>query len=307
MRPMALKSIALLIVFLSGYPALAEHVQKFESNMPTEPVAWTYFTYEGLSSFDNKPLTPEDPSAPPVPDQAEGGKVEIYEYEIAITPFITQFDNWIFGIGTEFHWTRFNFQEVPYDTVDLYTIHVPLLAIYEGPSWLFMGSAGPGVYSDLRHLTDDDVRFSGYLLANYKWSETMKLSLGAAYDRVFGEDQLYPLVGCVWDIDDEWQINLVLPYPSVIYAPNTKWNFFTDLRPAGSLWSVNGENDESDFKLEGYRLGLGAEYTICKHVWLHVAAGLAFDRKYEYRERGYKYLDASGDDTYFSRIGIVFR
>ena len=300
-------TIFLLIILTSAGPALAGETQKFESQMPTDPVAWTYFTYEGPSSFDNKPLISEDPSATSTPPSPKDGKVEVTEYEIAITPIIKEIDNWIFGVGTEFHWTRFNFQDISYDTEDLYTIHIPLLGIYDNKTWLFMGSVGPGVYSDLRHLTDDDVRITGYALANYKWNERFKLSFGAAYDRVFGDDQLYPLLGCVWDIDDEWRLNLVLPYPSMIYAPNRKWNFFADLRPAGSLWNVNGEEDESDFKLEGYRLGCGAEYSICKHIWLHVAAGLAFEQKYEYRERGYKYLDATGDDTYFTRIGVVFR
>ncbi|NCC50607.1 MAG: hypothetical protein EOM20_05260 [Spartobacteria bacterium] len=287
--------------------AFAQEQDTFESNVPPEPVAWTYFTYEAPASFDNKPLTPRDADTPASSTDAGKGKVEIYEYEIAITPFIKQLDRWMFGVGTEFHWTRFNFQDIAYDTEDLYTIHVPFLGIYEDDTWLFMGSVGPGVYSDLRHLTDDDLRVTGYLLANYIWSEKLKLSLGAAYDRVFGKDQLYPLIGCVWDIDDEWQINLVLPYPSIMYAPNTRWNFFADLRPAGALWNVNGTEKDSDFKLEGYRFGLGAEYSVCRHVWLHLAGGLAFDRKYEYRELGYTHLDAEGDDTFFARFGLVFR
>jgi hypothetical protein len=294
------------VLFTGCIGAAASDRVEYTTDVPDEPMSWLLFTYEGEAEFKNPPQVRQDGSGDPQPSP-ENGKVEMYELELNATPLLLGDEPWMLGVGTEFNWTRFDFKELPYKTEDLYIIKIPFSVIYEDEKWSVMGSVAPGVFSDLNDLTDDDFRITGYAMSYYKWNPRLKLALGAAYDRVFGRDELYPLAGVVWDVGEHLEFNLVLPYPAIIYSPSRRLLFFADARPAGSLWNVEGTDEDSDFKLEGWRLGLGLEYEIYKHIWFHLGGGASVDRKYEYREKGFDYIDSDADDAFFVRTGIVIR
>jgi hypothetical protein len=265
-----------------------------ESNVAAEPFTWLLYTYEHEAEFD-----------------ADGvdGNVTLHETDLYATPLFTEAGAWQMAVGLGLKRTDFVFDEIELDDLDLYSVLLPLDLMYDTDDWMFWGNITPALFTDFEELSNDDYRTLFHGMAMYRWRSNVEFALGAAYDRQFGEDELYPMGGVVWRIGEEWELNLVLPMPRITYAPSRTFQLFADVRPEGDYWNVSDEDldEEFDFRLEGFRAALGFEYRVAPHVWLHLAAGSAFERKYEIEESDARTFESDAEDTYFVRGGLVVR
>ena len=287
-------SAALFGVLILSVPTFGQ-VKKYRTNVATEPFTWVLYSYEAASDFEN--------------DNEVGGKVAIHEIEVLATPVYVEKEAYQAVMGIGFKQNQFVFEDVPQDDVDVYTITLPMDLIVPHDEWTFWGNVTPGLLSDLEDISGDDFRVMIYGMAMYDWKPNVQLAFGAAYDRVFGDDEIFPLGGVVWQIGEQCEINMILPMPRVTYAPSEKVQIFADVRPAGGVWNMYDEETDTDFdfKLEGYRFGMGFEYEVARHIWLHAAAGFSTERTYEFGEGNEQVFEAEADDTYFGRIGFIVR
>jgi hypothetical protein len=267
----------------------------YETLVPDEPFAQMLYTYEGVSKFHDTDM----------PDT----EVSIHEVEMLATPVYKQVNNLEFALTLAAQWDRFVFEAANTRDEDVYRLMAMFDFLYNMDAWTFWLELTPGLFSDLERIESDDYRTLFHAMVMYQLMDTLQLGLGLAYDRQFGDDTLYPMFGAIWDLPPSWKLELVLPMPRIVYAPSEKLACFIDARPAGDLWNIRDDDDlkNYDFKLEGYRLGVGLEYEILDHVWLHAAGGWSFERKYEIAHEDDKLLDSDADDTWFGRVGLVFR
>ncbi len=268
------------------------------SRVPEDPFNWVDYTYEGDARFKTEPVAGQD------------GRVSLHETRLSLAPFALPLsESLTFAPGVGLRWIRFDFKDVPWEPKqeDVYDVTLPLLLAYDRRPWLVLADVTPGLFTDMDHVTSEDYRTHGYAMGMYEMWPAVHLALGAAYDREFGEDKLYPLAGVDWFVGPAWELRILFPEPAVRYAPTDRWLLFSELRPAGGLWNIKGNESDSDFKLEGYRLGLGAEYNVYKALWVRAAGGLAFGRKYEIRELGQTLLDSEADDTYYLQAALQVR
>ncbi|MBN1268318.1 MAG: hypothetical protein JXB04_01925 [Kiritimatiellae bacterium] len=289
------RSVAVVLAVLVTACAVQAQTEPPSSNVPGEPFSWLLYAYEDEADFDAA--------------EFGGGKASIHELDFLGTPLYQRAGPWQRAIGLLFRWNGFDFDAVDLDDLDLYTLGLSLdLIRTEGP-WTLWANATPSLFTDFERLTDDDFHALLGGMATYAWRPNVQWALGASYDREFGEDKLYPMAGAIWRPAREWEFNLVLPMPRITWAPTSKFLLFADARPAGGLWNISDDetDEEFDFKLEGYRLGLGAEYELAPHIWLHAAAGTSIERNYEISSGHTELLKSDADDTYFARAGIVVR
>ncbi len=280
-------------LLLAAAVRTAPAAEPAESRAPDDAFSWLLVTYEHSAEFE------EDPGA--------GGEASITEADLASPPLVFGSEPWQTAVGLGANWTRLEFSGTSSADLDLYTLAIPLDLLYTGEDWSFYGNVTPELVSDFEELGSRDARALLHAAALYAWTTAVDVVLGAAYDRIFGKDQLYPLCGVIWRIGESWRVDAVFPEPRVIWAPTERFLLFADMRPAGDVWNVEEEGyGEYDLKLEGYRIGLGCELGLMEHVWLHVAAGASLDRSYEVHVEG-ESVEYEADDTFFARAGLVFR
>lgn len=289
------KTLYLLLAVLPLLREAGAQTTPPPSNVPPEPFSWMLYTREAEAEFRAAAYG--------------GGEGAIHELDFLGTPLYRCSGGCQLAVGLSFKWSGFEFDAVSLDDLDLYALGLSFDVVRTRGPWTFWANVAPSLFTDFERLTADDFRTLVGALAMYAWRPNAQWALGASYDREFGEDKLYPLAGAIWKIGRDWELNLVLPAPRATWAPGRKLLLFADARPAGGLWNVTDDETDGDldFKLEGYRLGLGAEYELAPHLWLHAAAGASLERTYEIGDGHRRLLESDAEDTYFARAGLVVR
>ncbi len=275
----------------------AERHLVFETNFPDDPMGYLLGAYDGQADVNLD--IPEAPS----------GKVLGKEIAAVASVPVLRTAGWTLAAGFGCQWNRFEFSGIALDDVDLYALTMPLDLVYTGlDRWTFWANATPGLFSDLKRLTGDDYRTLLHGLALYRLLPQLQLGGGVSYDREFGDDKVYPIGGLIWNIGREWELAALFPSPSLQYAPSKRWVFFANARPAGNKWNLRITDDarDGDFKLESWQVGLGAEFEVLRHVWLHGSGGMDIERSYEVRDTDIR-LKSEAGETWFARAGVVMR
>ncbi len=267
-----------------------------ESIVPEDPFAWGLFTAADAASFDNE-------------DGTEG-EAAWSEASLAAWLPLAESPNlqWFSGAGLTV--SRFEFDDSSLDDLDVYSAVLYLDALYlPNDRWEIIVELAPELASDMKDASLSDAELSASALATWKWREGWQLTLGAAYDREFGEDLLYPMGGFIWDASPMWRVAMVLPAPRISCALSRDIVLFTDLQPAGNVWKLEEEPDFEDpeLKVEAWRWALGAEMRVWRRVWMHAAVGMETGREYEIRSHQRRLLDSEVDDVTFARLGFVVR
>ncbi|MGD9782776.1 MAG: hypothetical protein AB7V14_11610 [Kiritimatiellia bacterium] len=205
-------------------------------------------------------------------------------------------------------WTRLDFRGHPeLGTEDLYGLAAILAAARPAESgWGWSALVLPGFYSDFRGGRTGEGKILVHAAAEYAFSAAWRAQFGLAYDTAFGDPALYPVGGFVWQAMDTLAVRFVAPAPSVYWAPNAAWGFFANLQPAGDRWIVDDDADgEQEFLIECWRAGLGVERRLGRDIWLRLAAGTEFDRRYEASAGDRRWLDDAVDDAAFASLALV--
>lgn len=285
---------AALLLAACALAAGAGAPEPFASNVPEDPFAWFLYTYDEAASLES--------------DRERSGEVVGHETEAACALPVWEGRSGLLMAGVSVKHNRFEFRNVDVNDQDLYAVTVPVDGIYTGAQrWVFWGGASPGLFSDLDDPDSGHYRILLRAMVAFERSPSLELALGAFYDHVFGEDEVYPVGGVVWSPSAEWTLSLLLPMPRVTYAPTRRFLVFAEALPAGDTWSLTDEGQEYDFKLESYRLGLGAEYGLAEHVWLQAAAGVDVAREYELDGPPGEDYKSEAEDTFFLRVGLLAR
>ena len=290
----------LVLAGLATGAALAQRDVLPDNNISRDPFAWVLFTYDGESDVNVK--------GQPGATDASAWMADV-DAVISLPVYTNSQIAFLAGAG--YRWTRFEFNKIQgVGNYDVYTIRIPFDLVYVGlKRWTFWANVTPGLFSDLDGITSDDYRTQVHGMAMFEAVQGVNLSVGASYDREFGEDRLYPLGGVVWTVTPEWQLRLILPEPEVVYAPTKRLAFFAEARPAGGLWNIHDRSDDQDYdlSLKTWQVGGGMEIALTEHVWVHVAGGADVNREYEIQRDGKSLLESEADDAWFARAGLVLR
>lgn len=245
----------------------------------------------------------DDPENP-----ALSGRVAIQESALSAPLAHKKFGAVSLAAGAWAGWTRLDFRDHPdLDAEDLYGLAAILAAARPAESgWGWSALVLPGFYSDFRSGRTGEGKILLHAAADYVFSAKWRAQLGLAYDTAFGDPALYPVGGLVWQATDALALRFVLPAPSAYWAPAEDWGFFANLQPAGDRWIVDDDADgEQEFLIECWRAGLGCERRLRGDVWLRLAGGLEFERRYEARDGARLVLDDEVDDAAFLSVAVV--
>lgn len=201
--------------------------------------------------------------------------------------------------GLSIHSTSWTFDESRLGDVDLIKVKLPFTSTTVlANEKLFVATLTPGIHGDQDDLSSGDVRLEGqayFILprGKHKWM------LGAGFSDIFGEPQLYPVVGDIWSVTEKLQLNIVFPALGATYTATPAFKYLLTIQPSGGSWSWEAKDlgvnsDESvDLDLKGIRTAIGAMWDVGDSNWLTLKLGIETNREIEIS----KHSDASINQT----------
>ena len=155
--------------------------------------------------------------------------------------------------------------------------------------WGVIAMVQPGFADDFHGAaTTDAITMAMVLAGSYKFSENLKVGLGAAYDNTYGEAIPLPVAKVDWTITERLWFNMVLP----LYLHLT-WLPFEMIGVRASF-NANGNSfhgDENRYNLRNPQLNysaftgeLGVRWYILRWLHLSLRGGLTFYRRFEFSD-----------------------
>lgn len=238
----------------------------------------------------------------------DGGDLALQEYEVR-----TGLPPWRSGsrmLTLGLRWTAYDFQTTDAELGDFTThsFRLPIRgALNRSNEWSWSVLVTPALRSDLERVTTDDLGFNGLVLGSYPWRPQVKVTAGLVYGQNFGRSRFFPALGATWLPAPGWQVDLVFPRPRVTYAANSNVVLNATLEPGGDEWNIERNGASRDLALEEYRAGAGLEWTVAGPWVVALQGGYVFDRSLEQRDGRRKEWERDLGDTWFARIGLLYR
>lgn len=148
--------------------------------------------------------------------------------------------------------------------------------------------------------------FAG-LLGTYQATDHLMWIYGGVYEYSFGSHYVYPYLGLNWLPDPRWAVTLVVPWPSVTYAPNKRFFVHLGVAPGGASWRVRDGGEDTVASFGSWNVSAGAGYRFAGHFWLHGEVGMAGLHSLQITSHGKSHLDADINRHPVLTLSVEFR
>ncbi|HET7536109.1 MAG TPA: hypothetical protein VFJ90_06630 [Candidatus Didemnitutus sp.] len=267
-------ALALLLAATSLHAAivdvLLERFQKSEfafgrvdSNTPFPPVAWV-----SLSSYNDSRLA------------TASGAIHFEELgfsqALVLPVWIGRKD--MFILGEYFAWQQIDFTSPRPQRVHITTV-MPVVAWLRqtGPHRQFAAFVTPelvngGGYAD--HGLAKSGGYAGAIAVNWT-SDTFAWFYGLVGLFEPGNDTYLPYLGILWQPTREWSVSLIMPWPSISYAPTPDFMFQLGLLPAEATLTTGQEGRNLRVSYDSWNLMFSANRRLSNVCWVTAAVGWA--------------------------------
>ena len=240
-------------------------------------------------------------------------EVDASEYRaVADSPYFSV-GNLGLAVGLDYQYTRFEYDGIEGRNRDLHRLQFPIFFNTELDHWELKGFAAPGLSTSSNVMKDlldeasgDDLIFTGRVegLRNKRGGNPWLV--GLAWDRAFGDDKLYPVLGAIWKPAEDVDLRLAFPDPELIFQPSNRQVWSLRLFPAGHRWHVESEelDDDFDYELEAWRLAGVWSVRLWKDIWIDLGLGYEFARHHEFIDDTGRLIDADVDDQWLLGLGL---
>ncbi|MBB6095178.1 hypothetical protein HNQ60_004068 [Povalibacter uvarum] len=266
------------------------------SDIPFIPFAWASATFYDESRF----LLPS----------GEPGELTFEQQSVSEATFLP----FLIGrrdavvIGQWMNWTRFDLSNG--SDKEVFSVAIPVgWARQTSPDWQVAAFVAP-----LGHSSEGDGWYWEYMGGVFaRWLQTDRFAwLFGFFADVAPREEFYtPYVGLTWTVNQHWTVSAIMPWPAILYAPNTDWLFRFGVSPSDASWSVEIDDDGSPRKAQlsfgAWNLGISAERRIWKFLWLGAEVGVAGFRGFTFSGSDWEGPNSDlGTDAY-ATIRVNFR
>lgn len=167
--------------------------------------------------------------------------------------------------------------------IKLHALSFPISYINSQGNWLHKMSVIPGLYSDLDEISSEDYAVGINYQGIYRTSPSTRWVMGAGVNRQFGDSQAFPIVGVIYEPNDHFQYNLVLPQIKINYTPRQGSVWFFKLGPNGNKWNIENQFSETDVDIvtRSVEIVFGGEQSISRKLSTLIEVGVAGAREVE--------------------------
>jgi hypothetical protein len=237
--------------------------QRSGSNAPFLPVSYLGSNYYGEAQINNE-ITGETLEYTQRSASAFAG-----------LPFVIgKKDAW--GIGAYLSNTRFDTRTGSLDDdFRVNTVGLPMGWFRQvNTNWQAAAFVMPMAHRSTQDTSDWTVQTMAGGFARYAVNERFWWAVGVFGEYSPNDSYVIPYAGASWVINPQWTLSAVMPWPAILYAPNTDWLFSLGASPSGASWSLQPERNEVAISLDAWDFGLTAERRIFKNVWLAARTGI---------------------------------
>lgn len=132
----------------------------------------------------------------------------------------------------------------------------------------------------------------------HKWNEQFLWIAGLSYT-ADKDNEWTPLIGFIYEPNEELSFNFVSNNPNIAYKPNEKWTLMLEGAIDSDEFEVDRNADENVIlRYESYTAGVGVKHHFNEDTSAKLSIGRAFGRRFQYEDdQGKTVLD---DATYVS-------
>jgi hypothetical protein len=221
-----------------------------------------------------------------------------------------------FDLGLDYQYTRYRYAEIDGRNRDLHRLQLPLGIRHAGGGWNLSAYLAPGVGTSSNVLKDlfdrgsrEDYMVTARVESELGVDDPHGWLIGAAWDRAFGDERLYPVVGFLYRPFDGLNARIAWPDPALSYRWTERQRLRLRLFPAGFQWHVVSDElgDAFDYEVEAWRLECTWSYRFASTFWLDLAFGFEFDRRHRFRDDTGRLIDSGIDDQWLLSAGLRWR
>jgi hypothetical protein len=156
--------------------------------------------------------------------------------------------------------------------------------------------AKPGVYSDFKDVSSDDVNAPFILGVSWLIDSDLQIFGGVSVD-FFREFPVLPGIGIRWEFAPDWTLLFILPEPKLVYRVDDHWEVFvggdfkgTNVRVSQSFGTAVGRPNLNNavLSLTEIRAGPGVIYKLNDMVSFQLEGGYMLHREWDFYRAGVK-------------------
>lgn len=266
-----------------------------ESDVPFMPIAWAKHSHYGSAEFTS--LAGADP-----------GPFSQSEWNVGMLAPVHAGRRDLVLLGVDVGHNRFRFDQTP-------AANGSVLAITPAAGWIrqldeddqIVAFVAPGFASALGDTADWALYSYAGLMGTRRVSDRLLWVYGAVHEYSAGSQFLYPYLGFQWLPNRNWSVALVVPWPTVSWAPNKKVFFSVGVVPGGASWHYREDGRRLSASFGSWNLMAGAGVNVYGKFWLQGQVGYAGLHGLQIDEQGGASIDVRASNQPVYSLNLQFR
>ena len=218
-----------------------------------------------------------------------------------------------FDFGLDYQYNHYAYQNIDGRDRDLHRLQFPIGFNAPGDGVTLAGFVAPGVATSSNIFKDfldrgssDDFVVTGRIEAMVPRNPGFAWLGGIAFDRSFGEDKAYPVIGLLHRPNDRLGLRLAFPETSVRYRASERQKLSLGLFPAGHAWHVVSDtlNDDFDYEVEAIRLQGVWSVRFADSFAIDLSVGYEFERHHRFVDDTGRIINATVDNQFLAGLGL---
>lgn len=242
-----------------------------------------------------------------------GRSIKAKESQFVAGVFQFEAESVRFDFGLDYQYNHYAYQNIDGRDRDLHRLQFPIGFSGLGKGVILTGFVAPGVATSSNIFKDlfdrgssDDIVVTGRIEAQVPRNPRLAWLGGIAFDRSFGEDRAYPVIGLILRPDDRLGLRLAFPESSVRFRLSQRQQLSAALFPAGYAWHVVSDTlrDDFDYEMEAIRLQGIWSYRFADRFAIDLSVGYEFDRRHRFVDDTGRIIDSSVDNQFLAGLGL---
>ncbi|MGI9344563.1 MAG: DUF6268 family outer membrane beta-barrel protein [Gammaproteobacteria bacterium] len=221
-----------------------------------------------------------------------------------------------FDVGLDYQYTRYLYDGIDSRNRDLHRAQFPLGLRAVSGAWRVDAYLAPGfaISSNVlkkffERISSDDVFATAGVEAIYGARPEIGLIVGGKWDRAFGRQRIYPVIGIDYRPGPRVHARVALPDSSLSFAVTDRQALTLRLYPAGFEWHVLDDDlvTEFDYRVEAWRADASWSIEVLADLWADLSVGYEFSRRHEFDDRSGIRIEQDVDDAVVIAVGLRWR
>lgn len=230
----------------------------------------------------------------------------ITEYRAKLFRNIQIDDDWKLSVGGGYGLKHIDASYIATLPQDLHALTFEVAATYRISQRSFASlRLSPGVYSDLKDMSRNDLRMPLLALGGYNFDNGFSVIGGFIYRLGYHSSNFIPALGFSYQPNQYWRFDAVAPRPGITYLASRQFQLFV----AGDFASDEYELHDTSLgakaiKYSDYKAMAGLNYLPNSAVKFSASAGYVFERKFSFYETSRP--DMRIDDVPFFKLSFDY-